>query len=93
MWFISIVSEVDLLKRKHKLEENQVTLKLVSEPSTVLVRGIPSNCDRDFISLYFESKKSKGGNVVNANILQDHPQCAVVVFKDKRGLNNHIDRV
>lgn len=68
-----------------KLEDMEITASRMMRTDTILVEGKMDNIPEEALMLYFNSKRSKGGEISSLNWV-DKTRSVTVTFRDWRGM-------
>ncbi|XP_034966643.2 protein mono-ADP-ribosyltransferase PARP14 [Zootoca vivipara] len=75
----------------HRAKQVHISARSLEVTKSILVEDIPPGISRDFISVYFESKKHGGGLVSDVAYLQEE-NSAVVTFQDSKDVTTILKR-
>ncbi|OXB58391.1 hypothetical protein ASZ78_012419 [Callipepla squamata] len=82
---------VKKLNHSERAKQQNLTARLLELTNCVRAENIPPNTPNDYISIYFESKKSGGAQV--ADVLQlPEEGAAIITFKDHQDVNNVLSK-
>ncbi|XP_053554015.1 protein mono-ADP-ribosyltransferase PARP14-like [Bombina bombina] len=79
---IGIPTFINSFSNHHRVKELNLTTKQLKETKSIRVENLPPNISKYHLVIYFESKKSGGGDVKEAELLQEE-EAAVVTFCDR----------
>ena len=71
--------------KKKSLEGKELSVSRVPVSKCILVEGLDDNITEDTVATYFESKRSRGGPVNNADMNPEEGRC-YVYFEDSSGM-------
>jgi hypothetical protein len=83
----SVVSDLDKtvqMCKKKKLEGRQLEVCKVPISNVLLVENLSSMTTEDTVGLYFESKRSNGGEIEKLEMVPEEHKC-FVFFEDHEG--------
>ena len=71
--------------KKKRLEGKELSVSRVPVSKCILVEGLDDNITEDTVETYFESRRSRGGPVNNADMNPEEGRC-YVYFEDSSGM-------
>lgn len=75
---------VKKLNQNQRVKKQNITARCLELTKSVRAENIPPNTPSDYITIYFESKKNGGAQVVDVQQLHDEG-AAVITFSDHKG--------
>uniref|UniRef100_A0A8B9QS88 Poly [ADP-ribose] polymerase n=1 Tax=Anas platyrhynchos TaxID=8839 RepID=A0A8B9QS88_ANAPL len=82
---------VKKLNQNQRVKKQNITARCLELTKSVRAENIPPNTPSDYISIYFESKKNGGAQVVDVQQLHDEG-AAVITFSDHKDVNNVLEK-
>lgn len=68
----------------HRVQQQKISARSLEMPKSILVENIPPVIPKDYIVIYFESKKNGGGLVLENNYIPED-NSAIITFQDSKG--------
>ncbi|KFV89714.1 Poly [ADP-ribose] polymerase 14, partial [Fulmarus glacialis] len=72
------------LNQNHRAKQQNITARCLELTRRIRAENIPPNTPSDYITIYFESKKNGGAQVVDVQQLPDE-NAAIITFSDHKG--------
>ncbi|KAJ7345858.1 hypothetical protein JRQ81_001808 [Phrynocephalus forsythii] len=88
---VEISQFIKTFNQYHRSKEMNISARPLKITKSILVENIPPDISKNYIIVYFESKKHGGGPVLDA-IYVPEEQSAVVTFQDAKDLNTVLNR-
>ncbi|NWZ24385.1 PAR14 polymerase, partial [Asarcornis scutulata] len=82
---------VKKLNQNQRVKKQNITARCLELTKSVRAENIPPNTPSDYITIYFESKKNGGAQVVDVQQLHDEG-AAVITFSDHKDVNNVLEK-
>ncbi|XP_062972713.1 protein mono-ADP-ribosyltransferase PARP14-like [Elgaria multicarinata webbii] len=82
---------IEVFNQFHRVKQLKISARPLEVTKSILVENIPSSTSKDFIVVYFESKKSGGGPVLDAKYLPEE-NSAVITFQDGKEITTILGR-
>ncbi|XP_035188306.1 protein mono-ADP-ribosyltransferase PARP14-like isoform X1 [Oxyura jamaicensis] len=78
---------VKKLNQSQRVKKQNITARCLELTKSVRAENIPPNTPSDYITIYFESKKNGGAQVMDVQQLHDEG-AAIITFSDHKDVNN-----
>ncbi|XP_009586393.1 PREDICTED: poly [ADP-ribose] polymerase 14-like, partial [Fulmarus glacialis] len=75
------------LNQNHRAKQQNITARCLELTRRIRAENIPPNTPSDYITIYFESKKNGGAQVVDVQQLPDE-NAAIITFSDHKDVTN-----
>ncbi|NXT34959.1 PAR14 polymerase, partial [Pelecanoides urinatrix] len=75
------------LNQNHRAKQQNITARCLELTRIIRAENIPPNTPSDYITIYFESKKNGGAQVVDVQQLPDE-DAAIITFSDHKDVTN-----
>ncbi|NWU30630.1 PAR14 polymerase, partial [Dyaphorophyia castanea] len=75
------------LNQNHTARKQHITARCLEQTKSVRAENLPPNTPSDYITVYFESKKCGGAQVVDVQQLPDE-DAAIITFGDQKDVTN-----
>ncbi|XP_075008918.1 protein mono-ADP-ribosyltransferase PARP14 isoform X6 [Calonectris borealis] len=75
------------LNQNHRAKQQNITARCLELTRRIRAENIPPNTPSDYITIYFESKKNGGAQVVDVQQLPDE-DAAIITFSDHKDVTN-----
>ncbi|KFQ09322.1 Poly [ADP-ribose] polymerase 14, partial [Leptosomus discolor] len=72
------------LNQNHRAKQQNITARCLELTKSVRAENLPPNTPSDYITIYFESKRNGGAQVVDVQQLPDE-DAAIITFNDYKG--------
>uniref|UniRef100_A0A8C3BJI8 Poly [ADP-ribose] polymerase n=1 Tax=Cairina moschata TaxID=8855 RepID=A0A8C3BJI8_CAIMO len=82
---------VKKLNQSQRVKKQNITARCLELTKSVRAENIPPNTPSDYITIYFESKKNGGAQVVDVQQLHDEG-AAVITFSDHKDVSNVLEK-
>uniref|UniRef100_A0A8C3BK02 Poly [ADP-ribose] polymerase n=1 Tax=Cairina moschata TaxID=8855 RepID=A0A8C3BK02_CAIMO len=79
------------LNQSQRVKKQNITARCLELTKSVRAENIPPNTPSDYITIYFESKKNGGAQVVDVQQLHDEG-AAVITFSDHKDVSNVLEK-
>ncbi|XP_058050800.1 protein mono-ADP-ribosyltransferase PARP14-like [Ahaetulla prasina] len=80
---IEIDKFIKAFNRYHRVQQQKISARSLEMPKSILVENIPPEIPKDYIVIYFESKKHGGGLVLNISYTPED-NSAIITFQESK---------
>lgn len=82
--FAEIDKFINAFNRYHRVQQQKISARSLEMPKSILVENIPPEIPKDYIVIYFESKKHGGGMVLNISYTPED-NSSIITFQESKG--------